>query len=129
MKRFEMAKAQRELMGLSQKRLAEISGVPQTTISQYENGVAVDEDRVEAIHSGLISIRDHLYPDKTYERQVYLMNLHTKLFECSESFYDKIEYLNKIIRDATFLESIVLEEKKKNDAATRNQAWRRGYKY
>lgn len=129
MKRFEMAKAQRELMGLSQKRLAEISGVPQTTISQYENGIAIDEDRVEAIHSALMSIRDRLYPDKTYERQVYLMNLHTKLFECSESFYDKIEYLNKVIRDATFLESIVLEEKKKNDTATRNQAWRRGYKY
>ena len=131
MKRFEMARAQRELMGISQKRLAELAGVPQTSISQYENGnlASLDEERVEAIHNALTSTRDRLYPEKSYERQVYLMKLHTKLFEYSETFNDKMEYLNKVVRDVTFLEQYVMEDKKRNDSETRNQAWRRGYRY
>lgn len=126
MNRNEMAKTQREVLGLTQKKFSEMSGINVCYISQYENGSLVSEEIGQRIHSALTSIRDKLYPEKTYDRMVYTFNLHCQLFGRSETFFDKCEYLNKIIRDATYMLSYIMTEKKQNDASSRNETWRRG---
>lgn len=127
MYRNEMAKAQREILGLTQKQLANETDIPACYISKYENGDEIKPEIVEAIHAALTSIRDRFYPENSYERQIYTLNLHCALFSKSETFNDKIEYCNKIIRDTTFLIQHILMEKKKADNMSRSSSWRRGY--
>ncbi len=130
MERFEMAKAQREIMGMSQKQLADsIDGVSQCYISQYERGEVVKPEIIDAIHKGLTSIRDKMYPEGSYERQIYTLNLHCTLFGKSETFYDKLEYLNKMTRDITYLIQFVVTDKKKAETMQRSESWRKGYRW
>lgn len=127
MTRNDMAKTQREILGLSQKNLAEMIEVPQCYISKYENGDEVKPEIVEKIHGGLTSVRDTMYPENTYERQIYTLNLHCALFGKSETFNDKIEYCNKMMRDITFLIQFIMADKKKFESAQRSMAWKKGY--
>lgn len=121
MNRNDMAKTQREILGLSQKNLAEMIHVPQTYISKYETGEELKPEIVEKIHSGLTSVRDKMYPENAYERQIYILNLHCALFGKSETFN------NKMMRDITFLIQFIMADKKKFESAQRSAAWKKGY--
>lgn len=129
MNRNEMAKTQREILGLSQRNLAEMIQAPQTYISKYENGDEVKPEVIEKIHAGLTSVRDKMYPENTYERQIYTLNLHCALFGKSETFNDKIEYCNKMMRDITFLIQFIMADKKKFESAQRSATWKKGYSW
>lgn len=128
MYRYEMAKAQREILGMSQKQFADSIGMSQGYISRYERGEEMKPEIVESIHKGLTSLRDKMYPEGSYDRCIYSMNLHCALFGKSETFNDKIEYLNKIARDVTYLIQFIMIDKKRGESMSRSESWRRGYR-
>lgn len=43
----------RTLLGISQKQLADVSGVSQTAISDYENGLAMPVEQAYNLHAGV----------------------------------------------------------------------------
>lgn len=115
MEQNTMARIQRESLGMTQKQIADEARVSAATVSKFENGEEVSEVVRLAILHSITSIKDRLYPDKTYERSCYMLKLYIALFCASETFNDKMRFLNKIIRNVTYIQEYVLSEQRQSN--------------
>ena len=115
MENYTMFKIQRETLGITQKQLADEIGVGVTQISQYENGYILSDKILEKIQSGIISVRDRIYPERTYERIVYTLNLHTALYNVSETINDRMRFANKITRDISYIMEYLQKEQNERE--------------
>lgn len=112
MSRNTMFRIQRETLCMTQKQVAEKIGLSASYISNFENGLEVSEEMMNALMGGITGIRDTLYPSDSYERKCYTINLHLALFNAAETLNDKQYFLNKVVRDATYLQEDLMNQQK-----------------
>lgn len=128
MEAFVRMRIIREVLCLTQKQVADLADVPACYVSQIENGKEVSEVIFAKVEKALMSHRDKMYPEGSYLRNMYTLNLHVAMLNNAETINDKLYFTNKVSRDASYVMGDILESQKAAERDKRNKAYR-GYRW